>query len=144
MQTLQIVSFLYCIEGHCPKEHLETDIERPVRRHLIARWDNDHRGNILKRFLVVGCRGIVQPSGRGVMVSALELSSRALLCKRLADQDPANRVFWIAEAEHWAQLSEEEASHRNNLLKSLVVLAALVRQKLVMLRAAGTARRTCR
>jgi hypothetical protein len=49
------------------------------------------------------------------MVSALELSSRALLCRRFAEQEPANRVLWITEAEHCEQLSQRETSHRKTL-----------------------------
>ena len=49
------------------------------------------------------------------MVSALELSSRALLCRRFAEQEPANRVLLITEAEHCEQLSQRETSHRKTL-----------------------------
>jgi hypothetical protein len=68
------------------------------------------------------------------MASVFELSSRALLCRKLAEQEPANRVFWIAEAECWSRLSEREASYRNNSFKCLGVFAGPVRQKLVMFR----------
>jgi hypothetical protein len=73
------------------------------------------------------------------MVSALELSSRALLCRRFAEQEPANRVLWITEAERWEQLSQRETSHRKTLS---FVFAGPVRQRLVMLRVAGHARKT--
>jgi hypothetical protein len=42
------------------------------------------------------------------MISQLELRSRAALCKQLAKREPANRVFWMAEAENWSRLSSED------------------------------------
>jgi hypothetical protein len=48
------------------------------------------------------------------MASPLELRSRALLCRQLAIQEPANRVFWLAEAESWSRLSNRDASRRDN------------------------------
>jgi hypothetical protein len=41
------------------------------------------------------------------MAGQLEFGLRATLCRELAQREPANRVFWIAEAETWARLSEE-------------------------------------
>jgi hypothetical protein len=40
------------------------------------------------------------------MVDQLEFSSRAVLCRKLAQREPANRVYWIAEAENWSRLSK--------------------------------------
>jgi hypothetical protein len=76
------------------------------------------------------------------MASSLELSSRALLCRRLAEQEPANRVFWIAEAENWSRLSESEASQRKNLFKCLGVFSSPVRKKPTMPGVAVDARKT--
>jgi hypothetical protein len=39
------------------------------------------------------------------MASQLELAARAALCRQLAEREPANRVFWMAEAENWSRLS---------------------------------------
>ena len=41
------------------------------------------------------------------MAGQLEFGLRATLCRELAQREPANRVFWIAEAETWARLSKE-------------------------------------
>jgi hypothetical protein len=41
------------------------------------------------------------------MISQLEFSSRAALCRELAKQEPTNRAFWMAEAESWLRLSKE-------------------------------------
>jgi hypothetical protein len=56
------------------------------------------------------------------MSTQLECSARAALCMRLAKREPANRILWMAEAEHWSRLSKErlrgeagaeiEAGHR--------------------------------
>jgi hypothetical protein len=35
-----------------------------------------------------------------------ELNSRAALCRKLAQREPANRMLWMAEAENWSRLSE--------------------------------------
>jgi hypothetical protein len=42
------------------------------------------------------------------MTSQLELNSRAALCKQLAKREPANRAFWLAEAENWLRLSKDK------------------------------------
>jgi hypothetical protein len=41
------------------------------------------------------------------MASQLEFAARAALCRQLAKREPANRVFWMAEAENWSRLSNE-------------------------------------
>ena len=41
------------------------------------------------------------------MTSQLELTSRAALCRQLAKREPANGVFWMAEAENWSRLSKQ-------------------------------------
>jgi len=42
------------------------------------------------------------------MTDQSELNSRAALCRELAQREPANRTFWIAEAENWSRLSKEK------------------------------------
>ena len=46
------------------------------------------------------------------MIDQSELNSRAALCRELAQREPANRTFWIAEAENWSRLSQREISRR--------------------------------
>ncbi len=60
------------------------------------------------------------------MASQLELSARAALCRQLAEREPANRVFWMAEAESWSRLSNENfaASQSSN---AIIVLTSLCR-----------------
>jgi hypothetical protein len=41
------------------------------------------------------------------MTSHLELSSRAALCRQLAQREPNSRAYWLAEAESWSRLSRE-------------------------------------
>jgi hypothetical protein len=40
------------------------------------------------------------------MTDRSELDSRAALCRKLAQREPANRTFWMAEAENWSRLSK--------------------------------------
>jgi hypothetical protein len=42
------------------------------------------------------------------MADQSELNSRAALCRTLAQREPANRTFWMAEAENWSRLSKEK------------------------------------
>ena len=42
------------------------------------------------------------------MTDRSELTSRAALCRKLAQREPANRTFWMAEAENWSRLSKEK------------------------------------
>lgn len=42
------------------------------------------------------------------MTDQSELNSRAALCRKLAQREPANRLFWILEAENWSRLSKEK------------------------------------
>jgi hypothetical protein len=42
------------------------------------------------------------------MTDHSELDSRAALCRKLAQREPANRTFWMAEAENWSRLSKEK------------------------------------
>jgi hypothetical protein len=41
------------------------------------------------------------------MTGQLEFNLRATLCRQLAQREPENRVFWMAEAESWSRLSRE-------------------------------------
>ena len=41
------------------------------------------------------------------MTDQSERNSRATLCMKLAQREPANRTFWMAEAENWSRLSQE-------------------------------------
>ena len=43
------------------------------------------------------------------MIDQLEFDLRATLCRRLANREPANRIFWMAEAEIWSRLSKERS-----------------------------------
>ena len=41
------------------------------------------------------------------MITQTELSSRAALCRQLAQREPNSRVYWLAEAEHWSRLCRQ-------------------------------------
>ena len=43
------------------------------------------------------------------MIDQLEFDLRASLCRQLAKREPANRIFWMAEAEGWSRLSKERS-----------------------------------
>jgi len=38
------------------------------------------------------------------MITQAELSSRAALCRQLAQREPDSKVYWLAEAENWLRL----------------------------------------
>ena len=38
------------------------------------------------------------------MITQTELSSRAALCRQLAQREPNSKVYWLAEAERWSRL----------------------------------------
>jgi hypothetical protein len=42
------------------------------------------------------------------MTGQSEFNSRAALCRKLAEREPTNRTFWMAEAENWLRLSKEK------------------------------------
>jgi hypothetical protein len=42
------------------------------------------------------------------MTDHSEFNSRAALCRQLALREPANRTFWLAEAENWSRLATEK------------------------------------
>jgi hypothetical protein len=41
------------------------------------------------------------------MAAQSEFNLRAALCRKLARREPANRAYWMAEADYWLRLSEE-------------------------------------
>jgi hypothetical protein len=41
------------------------------------------------------------------MAGQSEFNLRAALCRKLARREPANRAYWMAEADYWVRLSEE-------------------------------------
>lgn len=49
------------------------------------------------------------------MTDQSELNLRSALCRKLAQCEPANRIFWIAEAEHWLRLSKEKRGGRDGV-----------------------------
>jgi hypothetical protein len=49
------------------------------------------------------------------MTDQSELNSRAALCRKLAQREPANQVFWIAEAENWSRLSKEKRGDKDSI-----------------------------
>ena len=55
------------------------------------------------RTFVVGSRNSSFQGGQ--MFDQSELNSRAALCRQLAKREPANQIFWMAEAENWTLLS---------------------------------------
>ena len=48
------------------------------------------------------------------MISHIELSSRAALCRRLARREPNSKIYWLAEAENWLRLSREPVKAERN------------------------------
>jgi hypothetical protein len=42
------------------------------------------------------------------MTDQSEFNSRAALCRKLAQREPANRTLWMVEAENWSRLSKEK------------------------------------
>jgi hypothetical protein len=59
------------------------------------------------------------------MTEQSELNSRAALCRRLAQREPANRTFWIAEAENWSRLSKEKLRGEDSVRIDSGILARL-------------------
>jgi hypothetical protein len=44
------------------------------------------------------------------MTNLLELRSRAALCRQFAEQEPASKAIWLAEAERWSRLAQDRTS----------------------------------
>ena len=41
------------------------------------------------------------------MITQTEMSSRAALCRQLAQREPSSKTYWLAEADHWLRLSRQ-------------------------------------
>ena len=59
------------------------------------------------------------------MTDHSELDSRAALCRKLAQREPANRTFWMAEAEKWSRLSKEKPHDEDSVEIDSRILARL-------------------
>jgi hypothetical protein len=44
------------------------------------------------------------------MKNLVELRARASLCRQQAMREPASRGYWLAEAERWLRLEQDEIS----------------------------------
>jgi len=44
------------------------------------------------------------------MKKVVEYRARAALCRRLSVCEPANRAYWLAEAESWSRRAQDEIS----------------------------------
>jgi hypothetical protein len=62
-----------------------------------------------------------------------ELNSRAALCRKLAQHEPANRTLWMAEAENWSRLSKERLQGKNSVEIDSGILARLRAQSTKLL-----------
>jgi hypothetical protein len=67
------------------------------------------------------------------MTDQLELNSRAALCRRLAEREPANRTLWMAEAENWSRLSKENPHGEDSVKADSGILARLRAQSIKFL-----------
>ena len=67
------------------------------------------------------------------MTDQSELNSRAALCRKLAQREPANQVFWIAEAENWSRLSKEKRGDKDSIKIDSGVLVRLSMQSAKLL-----------
>jgi hypothetical protein len=59
------------------------------------------------------------------MTDRSELNSRAALCRKLAQREPAHRTFWMAEAENWSRLSKEKPHDEDRVKIDPGILARL-------------------
>ena len=59
------------------------------------------------------------------MADQSEFNSRAALCRKLAQREPANRTFWMAEAENWSRLSKETLQGEDSARIDSGILARL-------------------
>ena len=59
------------------------------------------------------------------MTDQSELNSRAALCRKLAQREPANRTFWMGEAENWSRLSKEKPHGEDSVEIDSGILARL-------------------
>lgn len=67
------------------------------------------------------------------MIDQSELDSRAALCRKLAQREPANRTFWMAEAEKWSRLSKEQLHGEDSVRMESGILARLRAQSTKLL-----------
>jgi hypothetical protein len=44
------------------------------------------------------------------MKNVVEFRAQAKLCRQLAMCEPKNRIYWLAEAERWSRLMQDEIS----------------------------------
>jgi hypothetical protein len=44
------------------------------------------------------------------MKNVAEFRAQAKLCRQLAMREPKNRIYWLAEAERWTRLAQDEIS----------------------------------
>ena len=44
------------------------------------------------------------------MKNVVEFRAQAKLCRQLAMREPKNRIYWLAEAERWSRLAQDEIS----------------------------------
>jgi len=44
------------------------------------------------------------------MKKVMEFRAQARLCRQLAIREPKNRIYWLAEAERWSRLTQDEIS----------------------------------
>jgi hypothetical protein len=59
------------------------------------------------------------------MMGQSELNSRAALCRKLAQREPANQIFWMAEAENWSRLSKERPHGTDSVVIDRGIFARL-------------------
>ena len=67
------------------------------------------------------------------MTDQSELNSRSALCRKLAQCEPANRIFWIAEAEHWLRLSKKRRDDNDSIKIESGILVRLRTQSAKLL-----------
>jgi hypothetical protein len=44
------------------------------------------------------------------MKNVMEFRAQARLCRQLAIREPKNGIYWLAEAERWSRLAQDEIS----------------------------------
>ena len=44
------------------------------------------------------------------MKNVMEFRAQARLCRQLAMREPKNGIYWLAEAERWSRLAQDEIS----------------------------------
>jgi hypothetical protein len=67
------------------------------------------------------------------MIDQSELNSRAALCRKLARREPANQIFWMAEADKWSRLSNEKRHGEDSAKIDFGILARLRVQSAIFL-----------